>query len=412
MERYRPSSTPVSRFCDPCHFFLASGMCSFFLAHDTVIQKGHKGGLHISAQYEPVRAHDCRKWRSKTWICPLPLQASLLHQSRPSLPFIVFWLLHGEATRSFLVRVDVSILSCKFQVRINLDPPLVSGSESNWRWRGSGWAIAWDLRTWAACYHAEIANEAWCRMVPMKFVNNPLLLIQAVVILVAWCLASPSVDSAPAKGPALAKPLLGRWNHANRPLPNYRSGMRIARRLPESCHCLSMYHIHKAVWTALSVLLRHASVLLIREKSRIDEYLEMMHVAPQQLLLRACLPYSWTKITGHMHGHDRPGTNLKAGIVGMPNVGKSSFFNLLCKMSVPAENFPFCTIDPTLRYVCVCVCVLYYRSKLRYLWLCLYVYVHTHVYMHTYIHSYILRVCIYISMHIHIDTYIHTWAVA
>jgi obg-like ATPase 1 len=47
---------------------------------------------------------------------------------------------------------------------------------------------------------------------------------------------------------------------------------------------------------------------------------------------------------------NRPGTNLRAGIVGMPNVGKSSFFNLLCKMSVPAENFPFCTIDPALRY--------------------------------------------------------------
>jgi len=33
--------------------------------------------------------------------------------------------------------------------------------------------------------------------------------------------------------------------------------------------------------------------------------------------------------------------------VGMPNVGKSTTFNLLCKMSVAAENFPFCTIDPT-----------------------------------------------------------------
>ena len=31
----------------------------------------------------------------------------------------------------------------------------------------------------------------------------------------------------------------------------------------------------------------------------------------------------------------------------MPNVGKSTTFNIMCKMSVPAENFPFCTIDPT-----------------------------------------------------------------
>ena len=30
----------------------------------------------------------------------------------------------------------------------------------------------------------------------------------------------------------------------------------------------------------------------------------------------------------------------------MANVGKSSTFNLLCLQSVPAENFPFCTIDP------------------------------------------------------------------
>jgi ribosome biogenesis GTPase A len=40
----------------------------------------------------------------------------------------------------------------------------------------------------------------------------------------------------------------------------------------------------------------------------------------------------------------RPGNNLKLGIVGMPNVGKSSFFNLLSKMNIPAENYPFCTV--------------------------------------------------------------------
>ena len=30
----------------------------------------------------------------------------------------------------------------------------------------------------------------------------------------------------------------------------------------------------------------------------------------------------------------------------MPNVGKSTLFNTLTKCSIPAENFPFCTIDP------------------------------------------------------------------
>lgn len=42
----------------------------------------------------------------------------------------------------------------------------------------------------------------------------------------------------------------------------------------------------------------------------------------------------------------RPSRNLKMGIVGVPNVGKSTLFNCLTKLSIPAENFPFCTIDP------------------------------------------------------------------
>lgn len=36
---------------------------------------------------------------------------------------------------------------------------------------------------------------------------------------------------------------------------------------------------------------------------------------------------------------------LSVGIVGLPNAGKSTIFNALTKKSVPAENFPFCTID-------------------------------------------------------------------
>lgn len=42
----------------------------------------------------------------------------------------------------------------------------------------------------------------------------------------------------------------------------------------------------------------------------------------------------------------RVGTNLRVGIVGVPNVGKSTFFNVLTHSAAPAENFPFCTIDP------------------------------------------------------------------
>jgi len=37
---------------------------------------------------------------------------------------------------------------------------------------------------------------------------------------------------------------------------------------------------------------------------------------------------------------------LSVGLVGLPNAGKSTLFNLLTQRSIPAENFPFCTIDP------------------------------------------------------------------
>jgi len=38
--------------------------------------------------------------------------------------------------------------------------------------------------------------------------------------------------------------------------------------------------------------------------------------------------------------------SIKAGFVGLPNVGKSTLFNAITKSCIPAENYPFCTIDP------------------------------------------------------------------
>src|SRR5436190_13804836 len=42
---------------------------------------------------------------------------------------------------------------------------------------------------------------------------------------------------------------------------------------------------------------------------------------------------------------------IKCGIVGLPNVGKSTLFNALTRAGIAAENYPFCTIDPNVGIV-------------------------------------------------------------
>ena len=44
---------------------------------------------------------------------------------------------------------------------------------------------------------------------------------------------------------------------------------------------------------------------------------------------------------------------MKCGIIGLPNAGKSTLFNCLTSLNAPAENYPFCTVDPNRGTVCV-----------------------------------------------------------
>jgi ribosome-binding ATPase YchF (GTP1/OBG family) len=59
------------------------------------------------------------------------------------------------------------------------------------------------------------------------------------------------------------------------------------------------------------------------------------------------------------YGDDVPVILLQ---VGLPNVGKSTLFNTLTKLSIPAMNFPFCTIEPNEARV--------YVPDERFDWLC------------------------------------------
>ena len=66
---------------------------------------------------------------------------------------------------------------------------------------------------------------------------------------------------------------------------------------------------------------------------------------PSVCSLQATVQHLCYKIARMPDGCRASRAGAQMGIVGLPNVGKSTLFNVLTKMGIPSDNFPFCTIE-------------------------------------------------------------------
>ncbi|RUS33760.1 hypothetical protein BC938DRAFT_484070, partial [Jimgerdemannia flammicorona] len=116
--------------------------------------------------------------------------------------------------------------------------------------------------------------------------------------------------------------------------------VRLLLKTPSSCYTPPSLHSYFTTPPSLPSFIRHFS-LCFQPRARMPP---KKVVKEEKILL------------------GRPSNNLKIGVVGLPNVGKSTFFNAITNSAAAAENYPFCTIDPEESRVAV--------PDARFDWLC------------------------------------------
>ena len=67
----------------------------------------------------------------------------------------------------------------------------------------------------------------------------------------------------------------------------------------------------------------------------------------------SCFSNFCTNFAHYIYNCKQQDMSLKCGIVGLPNVGKSTLFNCLSSAKAQAANFPFCTIEPNVGVITV-----------------------------------------------------------